>query len=148
MIENNVKYYPERSKEYNANIDELYLKVMVQKVDILKHMEVINKRMREFAIKDSTDDKIKAYDIGVKNTMSALEALITNEKLEGDRLIYQKYGEHSNGIRFMTLPDVLEELKENKQLQLAKEFPNDGKNRDVFGNIVEQKNNGDSLCQT
>lgn len=42
----------------------------IEKIDILGKMEILNARMRESAIKKITDEeKIKAYDTGVLNTM-------------------------------------------------------------------------------
>lgn len=96
-------------------------KVMVEKIDILAEMEVLNRRMREVVIKDTTlGEKIKAYDIGVKNTMSALKSLITHSADgEKDRLIYQRYAEQSNVVRYMLLTDALKELESTGQLYLA-----------------------------
>lgn len=83
----------------------------VEKIDILKEMEVLNARMRELAVKDSTEEKIKAYDCGVKNTMVCLESLITHET-DGkkNRLIYQEYGEVSNVVQYRKLSEVLKKL--------------------------------------
>lgn len=94
-------------------------KVMVEKIDILAEMEVLNRKMREAVIKDTVpEEKIKAYDIGVKNTMSALESLITHSE-EKDRLIYQKYGEQSGLVKFILLSDVIKELESINQLHLV-----------------------------
>lgn len=85
--------------------------VIVEKIDILKEMEILNARMREAAIKDSTEEKIKAYDIGVENTMNCLKSLITHESDgEKDRLIYQKYGEQCDVVTYWPLKEVLKEL--------------------------------------
>lgn len=86
-------------------------KVIVEKMDILKEMEVLNARMREVAIKGSTEEKIKAYDIGVENTMNCLKSLITHE-LDGekDRLIYQKYGAKCGIVTYWPLEEVLKDL--------------------------------------
>lgn len=85
--------------------------VIVEKMDILKEMEVLNARMREAAVKDSTEEKIKAYDIGVENTMNCLMSLITHESDgEKDRLIYQKYGAQCGIVTYWPLEEVLKEL--------------------------------------
>lgn len=86
--------------------------IIVEKVDILKEMEVLNGRMREKAIENSTEERIKAYDCGVKNTMECLKSLITHETgEEKDRLIYQKYGKQSDVVRFVRLSDALKEME-------------------------------------
>lgn len=120
MSEGNAKYYSEQPKKYESGIDELYLKVIVEQIDILAEMEVWNKKMRDAVINDATpEEKVAAYDIGVKNTMSALESLITNSEGEIDRLIYQKYGEQSDIVRFRTLGQCLKEMKEKGILNLS-----------------------------
>lgn len=102
------------------NIDELLLKVIVEKVDILEEMKVLNERMRNAVIKDSTSkEEANAYDIGVKNTMSALESLIAHSEGEKDRLIYQKYGEQSVAVQYITLDQALKDMKENGVLELS-----------------------------
>lgn len=119
MNEDDVKYYSEQLKKQWNNIDELFLKVIVEQIDILAEMEVLNKRMRNVAIKDTTPEaEIRAYDVGVRNTMSALESLITHSEVEIDRLIYQKYGEQSDVVRFRTLEQCLKEMKEKGILRL------------------------------
>lgn len=85
--------------------------VIVEKIDILKEMEVLNERMREVAVKDSTEEKIKAYDVGVENTMNCLKSLITHESDgEKDRLIYQKYGAQCGIVTYWPLEEVLKDL--------------------------------------
>lgn len=85
--------------------------VIVEKMDILKEMEILNARMREVAVKDSTEEKIKAYDIGVENTMNCLKSLITHESDgEKDRLIYQKYGAQCGVATYWPLEEVLKDL--------------------------------------
>lgn len=85
--------------------------VIVEKMDILKEMEILNARMREVAVKDSTEEKIKAYDIGVENTMNCLKSLITHESDgEKDRLIYQKYGAQCGVVTYWPLEEVLKDL--------------------------------------
>lgn len=110
----------------SKNIDELIVKIQVEQIDILKEMEVLNKRMRDAALEGcASEEKIKAYDIGVKNTMSALESLITHAEGEKDRLIYQKYGEQFDIVRYRLLKDVLKELQESGQLHLTEECGGD-----------------------
>ena len=96
-------------------------KVMVERIDILQEMEIFNQRMRDVVVKDTTPENlITAYDMGVKNTMSALESLITHSADgEKDRLIYQRYGEQSNVVRYMLLTDALKELESTGQLHLT-----------------------------
>lgn len=85
--------------------------VIAEKIDILKEMEILNARMREVAIKDSTEEKIKSYDIGVENTMNCLKSLITHESDgEKDRLIYQKYGAKCGIVTYWPLEEVLKDL--------------------------------------
>lgn len=118
--DDNAKYYPEEPKKIESGIDELFLKVIIEKIDILAEMEVINKRMRSAAIKDTTTEKeAKAYDIGVKNTMYALESLITHSEGEKDRLIYQKHGEQSDVVQYRTFEQVLKDMEENGVLELS-----------------------------
>ena len=94
-------------------------KVMVERVDILKEMGVLLKRMREHVTEVKAEEDMKHYDDGVKHAMSALESLI-NFPLDGkDRIIYQKHGEQSNIVRFILLTDALKELEESGQLHLA-----------------------------
>lgn len=120
MSEDNARYYSEKPKKQENNIDELYLKVIVEQIDILAEMEVLNERMRNAVIKDTTpEEKIRAYDMGVKNTMVALESLITHSEGEKDRLIYQKYREQSDLIRYRTLEQCLNEMKEKGILRLS-----------------------------
>lgn len=84
---------------------------IVEKIDILKEMEILNARMREVAVKDSTEEKIRSYDIGVENTMNCLKSLITHESDgEKDRLIYQKYGAQCGIITYWPLEEALKEL--------------------------------------
>lgn len=97
-------------------------KVMVEKMDILGQAEYYNKKMRDEAIKGASEEKIKAYDCGVKNTMEVLKMLITHSgDGEKDRIIYQKYGEVSNVVQKRRLSHVLNELEETGQIDLAKE---------------------------
>lgn len=85
--------------------------VIVEKMDILKEMEVLNERVREVVVKNSTEEKIKAYDIGVENTMNCLKSLIVHESDgEKDRLIYQKYGAQCDIVTYWPLEEVLKEL--------------------------------------
>lgn len=119
MIEDNAKYYSKEPKKQRANIDELLLKVIVEKIDILEEMKVLNKRIRDAIIKDSTSEEAKAYDIGVKNTMSALESLITHSEGEKDRIIYQKHGEQSDMVQYITLKQVIKDMEENGILELS-----------------------------
>lgn len=118
--DDNAKYYSEQSKKQGNNIDELYLKVIVEQIDILAEMEVLNERMRNAVIKGTTpEEKIRAYDMGVKNTMAALEFLITHSEGEKDRLIYQKYREQIDLVRYRTLGQCLNEMKEKEILRLS-----------------------------
>lgn len=96
-------------------------KIMVEKVDILKEMKILNQKMRDVVVKEtSLENLIKGYDWGVKNTMSALKSLITHSiDGEKDRLIYQKYGERSNVVWYELLSDALKELESTGQLHLA-----------------------------
>lgn len=97
-------------------------KVMVEKMDILEEMKILLSRMREHAVEVKSEDDIKHYDDGVRNAMNALDSLITiNFDSEKDRLIYQKYKEQSNFVRYMRLTDVLQQLEESGQIHLAKE---------------------------
>lgn len=102
-------------------------KVMVERVDILKEMETLNQKMRSAVINETTSENlVKGYDWGVKNTMDSLESLITHSvDGEKDRLIYQKYGEQSNVVWYELLSDTLKELESTGQLHLAE---NDGDN--------------------
>lgn len=85
--------------------------VIVEKMDILKEIEILNARMREVSVKGSTEEKIKAYDIGVENTMNCLKSLITHESDgEKDRLIYQKYGAQCGVVTYWPLEEVLKDL--------------------------------------
>lgn len=85
--------------------------IKVEKIDILKEMEILNARMRKVAVKNSAEEKIKAYDCGVENTMECLKSLITHETDgEKDRLIYQKYGEQSEIVRYEKFSEILREL--------------------------------------
>lgn len=88
-------------------LDEL----KIEKIDILKEMEVLNERTRKSVIENTSEEKIKAYDCGVKNTMNCLRSLITHE-LDGekDRLIYQKYGEQCDLVRYEKPSEILKEL--------------------------------------
>lgn len=87
----------------NFNLDE----IGVEKIDILKQMEVLNERMRAIAVEGMAEEKIKAYDCGVKNTMAVLESLIGKE----DKLLYQKHGEEFCDIaRYIRLSDAISEI--------------------------------------
>lgn len=120
MIEGNAKFYSKEPKKQRENIDELLLKVIVEKIDILEEMKVLNKKMREAVIKETTlEEESKAYDIGVKNTMSALKSLITHSEEERNRLIYQKYGEQSDMVQYITLEQVIKDMEENGILELS-----------------------------
>lgn len=96
-------------------------KVMVERVDILKEMQILNEKMRDTAINKATPENlIKGYDWGVKNTMAALDSLITHSADgEKDRLIYQKYGERSDMVCYELLSDALKELESTRQLHMA-----------------------------
>lgn len=91
-------------------------KILVEKVDILSEMESLNKSFRDLFINgDHTEEQVKAYDVGVQNTMSILESLIDSSEIDGykrkkDRIIFQKYGEESKIRRYVKLSDVLKEL--------------------------------------
>lgn len=95
--------------------------VMVERIDILKEMEILNQKMRSVVVnKTNPENLIEGYDWGVKNTMSALESLVTHSADgERDRLIYQKYGERSDVVWYELLSDVLKELKSSGQLDLV-----------------------------
>lgn len=84
----------------------------IEKIDILGKMEILNTRMRESVIKNIVDEeKVKAYDIGVKNTMECLKSLITHKDGKKNRLIYQKYEEQSDDfVQYVQLSDALNEL--------------------------------------
>lgn len=130
MSEDNAKYYSEQPEKKENNIDELFLKVIVEQIDILAEMKVLNERMRNVEIKDTTPEaEIRAYDVGVRNTMSALESIITHSEGQMDRMIYQKYGEQSDLVLYRTLEQCLKEMKENGQISLP-------------------ENGGDNSCRT
>ena len=85
--------------------------IPIEKSDILSEMEVLNTRCRKIAIKGTeTEQEIKAYDLGVKNTMSMLASLINPGMKNENRLIFQKYGIQSNMARYVRLSEVLKEL--------------------------------------
>lgn len=86
--------------------------IVVEEIDILKTMEMLNKRMRDSVFKNLTEEQMKIYDIGVKNTMNCLKSLIADQKDgEKNRLIYQKYGEPTEVCKFRKLSDVLKEAE-------------------------------------
>ena len=86
--------------------------VFVERIDILKTMEMLNARMRDLVSKNLTEEQMKIYDIGTKNTMNCLEYLITDQRDgEKNRLIYQKYGEPTEIRKFRRLSDVLKEAE-------------------------------------
>lgn len=87
-------------------------KVEVEEIDILKTTEFFNTQAKEVAAQNATEEQIKAYDLGVKNTMSILEHLIAQTKYgKKDRLIYLKYGEPHLYSRYKSLSKVLEEMQ-------------------------------------
>ena len=89
--------------------------MIVEEIDILKTMEMLNKRTMESVSKKLTEEQMKVYDIGVKNTMNCLEFLITDQQgRQENRLIYQKYGEPTEVHTYRNLSDVLKELEDKK----------------------------------
>lgn len=90
--------------------------IVVEEIDILKTMEMLNERMRDSVSKKLTEEQMKSYDIGVKNTMNCLESLITDqEDGEKNRLIYQKYQKYGEEVCvYKKLSDVLKELETEK----------------------------------
>lgn len=86
--------------------------VIVEEIDILKTMEMLNNRVRESVFEKLSEETMKIYDIGVKNTMSCLKSLITAQH-DGkkNRLIYQKYGEPTEVHTYRKLSDVLKEAE-------------------------------------
>lgn len=87
-------------------------KITIEMLDILKEMDALNKKIRDVALEGSESEKeIRAYDIGVKNTMSALKSLIADpDGSYTDRLIFQREMEQSPMRRFMLLSTALSEL--------------------------------------
>ena len=86
--------------------------IIVEEIDILKTMKMLNERMRDSVSKNLTEEQMKIYDIGTKNTMNCLESLITDQRDgEKSRLIYQKYGEPTEICKFRRLSDVLKEAE-------------------------------------
>ena len=80
----------------------------------MAEMEKYNTKMREIAIAGSTEEKIAAYDIGVKNTMSNLEMLL--DTLRGTPLIYDKKdADTPDVVRYTNLSTVIMELSKTKQ---------------------------------
>lgn len=91
-------------------------KVIVERTDILEEMKVLNKRTRDAVIKETdSEEKAKAYDIGVENTMAMLEMAIG----ESDRIIYHKNGAYREVRFYQPLTDALKELEESGQIHLA-----------------------------
>lgn len=91
--------------------------ISVRRMDILKEMELYNKRIRENISKHLNYEEIKNYDLGVERTMNVLEMLVSAKGEETGRLIYQKYGEETHEVEmYVRLSDVLEEMHygENK----------------------------------
>ena len=85
--------------------------IQIEKIDILSEMEVLNKRCRDMSVKGTeSEHEIKAYDLGVKNTMAMLSSLINLNEENENRLIFQKYGEQSDLVRYVHLSEVLKEL--------------------------------------
>lgn len=95
-------------------LDEISIEV----VDILEEMKVLNNRIFETVCTNMTDEQKKCYDLGIQNTMSALKSVIDTTEIgdgktkdvEKDRIIYQKYGEQSNVVRYNKLSNILDEL--------------------------------------
>lgn len=95
-------------------LDEISIEV----VDILEEMKVLNNRISETVCTNMTDEQKKCYDLGIQNTMSALKSIIDTIEIDGektkdvekDRIIYQKYGEQSNIVRYNKLSNILDEL--------------------------------------
>lgn len=91
--------------------------ISVEKIDIFKEMEFYNAKMREVAVKNSTEEKIKAYDYGVKNTMEVLKMLFLNDGKPTSKLIYQNSNEPLNKMAHcVRLSEVLTELQECGQI--------------------------------
>lgn len=85
--------------------------IPVRRMDILKEMELYNKRIRDNVSKNFNSDEIKSYDLGVKNAMNVLEMLVSAKGKETGRLIYQKYGEETHEVEeYARLSEVLEEM--------------------------------------
>lgn len=88
------------------NLDD----ISVEMVDIVEEMKVFNNRISETVYTNMTDEQKKCYDLGVKNTMNALESIINLSGKTQDRLIYQKNGIQSDIVRYATLDKVINEL--------------------------------------
>ena len=85
-------------------------KITVQYLNIMEEMKKFNEKMREISIKDSTEEKIKVYDCGVKNTMKVLGMLLKQEDGRPS-LIYNKTdAETSEIVRYTNLSTVIKEL--------------------------------------
>lgn len=85
--------------------------ISVRKMDILKEMELYNKRIRENVSKHLNSNELKKYDLGVKNAMNVLEMLINAKDEEIGSLIYQKHGEETHELEmYVRLSEVLEEM--------------------------------------
>ena len=86
--------------------------VPVRKMDILKEMELYNKKIREHVVKKLNDNCVKAYDLGIKNAMSVLEMLVSaKDEKEIGSLIYQKHGEKTHEVEeYVKLSEVLAEV--------------------------------------
>ena len=92
--------------------------ISIEMVDILEEMKVLNNRISETVCTNMTDEQKKCYDLGIQNTMSALKSIIDTTEIddgktkdaEKDRIIYQKYGEQSNVMRYNKLSNILAEL--------------------------------------
>ena len=92
--------------------------ISIEMVDILEEMKVLNNRISETVCTNMTDEQKKCYDLGIQNTMSALKSIIDTTEIddgktkdaEKDRIIYQKYGEQSNVMRYNKLSNILDEL--------------------------------------
>lgn len=96
------------------NLNEISIEI----VDIVEEMESLNNRISETVCTNMTDEQKKCYNLGVQNTMSALKSIIDTAEEDGentkdvekDRLIYQKYGEQSDIVRYIRLSDAINEL--------------------------------------
>ncbi len=85
--------------------------VVVEEIDILKTMEMLNEKMRKSVSENLNEEQMKAYDIGIQNTMNCLESLITHQDGEKNRLIYQKYGDPTQVCYFRKLSEILKEAE-------------------------------------
>ena len=98
--------------------------IQIQKVDIMAEMEHYNAKMREASMEGCTDEgKIKAYDIGVQNTMNVLKMLLSKDENEEikDELIYNAKCGAKPFVRYVRLSDAVEELTQSNQLEMIKD---------------------------